>query len=126
LRDRIWRSASAAISLQDAGFRRLLQVNAMYFNSRRLLSGALIVGAVLSIGAIAAPRDAAAAGAVAPFCISSGGGGEGGGYRTSRCEFFDYQKCLEAATGGSNCVQNIDYHGDASTAPAATHARKRR
>lgn len=98
----------------------------MTFFPRTLLSIApVVLGAALIVGPQTIPR-AAAAGAVAPYCISSGGGGEGGGYRTSRCEFFDYQQCLQAATGGANCVQNIDYHGDTAARPPATQLRKRR
>lgn len=72
----------------------------------------------------AKPQPVAAAGRVAPYCIAIGGGGEGGGYRTTRCEFFDYQACIQAAAGGGNCVQNIDYRGD--PAPAAVPSRGRR
>jgi hypothetical protein len=70
------------------------------------------LGAMLAIGSPMIPRGAAATGAVAPFCIATGGGGEGGGYRTSRCEFFDYQACIRAAIGGGNCVGNVDYRGE--------------
>ena len=91
------------------------------------LAPVLAFGAALTIGSMTmAPLPAAAAGAVAPFCISTGGGGDGGGYRVGRCGFFDYQQCLQAAAGGGNCVQNIDFHGDASQPPAMTRPRKRR
>ena len=82
--------------------------------------------AALMAGSTAMPRVATAAEAVAPFCIATGGGGEGSGYRTSRCEFFDYQQCLQAATSGGNCVQNIDYHGATSTTSHGSPLRSRR
>ena len=86
-----------------------------------MMAIALAVGAALMLGATV--PSAAAAGAVAPYCIATGSGGEGGGYRTGRCEFFDYQKCLQAAASGGNCIQNIDYHGEP---PASTPSRRRR
>ncbi|MDB5619942.1 DUF3551 domain-containing protein [Tardiphaga sp.] len=90
------------------------------------VSAAFALGALFFAGAMTTPSPAAAAGAVAPYCIAFGGGGEGGGYRTSRCEFFDYQQCQQAASSGGNCVANIDYHGEVSTAPASPRSRKRR
>lgn len=78
------------------------------------------IGAVLIVGALSIVRPAAAASRVAPYCIATGGGGEGGGYRTSRCDFFDYQACIQAAARGGNCVQNIDYHGE----PAPSRQRR--
>ncbi len=84
-----------------------------------------MLGVASGVASVTLPPAAAATGAVAPFFISRGGGGEGGAYQTSRCEFFDYQACLQAATGGANCVQNIDYHGDASKAPVAKRSHLR-
>jgi hypothetical protein len=81
-------------------------------------------GAVLMAGALSMVGPAAAAGRVAPYCIATGGGGEGGGYRTSRCDFFDYQACIQAAAGGGNCVQNIDYHGEPAQTPAPSRQRR--
>lgn len=78
----------------------------------------LVLGVSLAATSLVLPGPANAA--EAPYCIAYGGGGESGGIRTGRCEFFDYQKCLEAATGGANCVQNIDYHGDAPSTPRAS------
>jgi hypothetical protein len=70
-----------------------------------------------------------AAGNVSPFCIARGGGAEGG-TPPEDCRYSDYQACLQAsATLHGNCVQNIDYHGEVSTAPAPlppTRARHRR
>jgi hypothetical protein len=72
------------------------------------------------------PVPASAASTQAQFCILRGGGGEGGSGRTDSCIFSDYQQCLQAAAAGGNCVQNIDYHGGASAAPAETSSRVRR
>ena len=89
-------------------------------STRILTASAVIWGIALAATSLVLPTPAKAAGAVAPYCIAYGGGGESGGIRTDRCEFFDYQKCLEAATGGANCVQNIDYHGEVSSTPRAS------
>jgi hypothetical protein len=68
---------------------------------------------------------AAAAGAP-PFCVLRGGGGEGA-TPPQICAYVDYQACLQAAADlHGNCVQNIDYHGEVSTAPARPRARHRR
>ena len=70
-----------------------------------------------------ATTPAAAAGAP-PFCIQRGGGGEGSS-PPQICAYYDYQACLQAAADlRGNCVQNIDYHGEVSTAP--TRSRRRR
>jgi hypothetical protein len=70
--------------------------------------------------------SALAAGGVPPFCVMRGGGAEGGGGGPQDCRYFDYQTCLQAsATLHGNCVQNIDYHGEVSTAPAAAPSRAR-
>jgi hypothetical protein len=47
------------------------------------------------------------------------GGANGPGSSPDDCRYFDYQACLQASveTHGT-CVQNIDYHGEVSTAPA--------
>jgi hypothetical protein len=82
---------------------------------------ALAIGAPLVSGAMAMAQPAT--GRVAPYCIATGGG-EGSGYRTGRCQFFDYQQCLQAAASGGNCVQNIDYHGEPQ--PASAPSRRRR
>jgi hypothetical protein len=72
-----------------------------------------------------AATPAAAASGVPPFCVARGGGGEGAAPRQD-CRYYDYQACLEAAVGGGNCVQNVDFHGEVSTAPAPVRARHRR
>jgi Protein of unknown function (DUF3551) len=78
----------------------------------------LILGAMLALFAAAAsPAPASAASAQAKYCILRGGG-EGSSGRTDSCIYSDYQQCLQAAASGGNCVQNIDYHGEASAAPA--------
>jgi hypothetical protein len=82
-----------------------------------LTASVVMAGVILAATSLARPGPAEAASAEAPYCIAYGGGGESGGIRTGRCEFFDYQKCLEAATGGANCVQNIDYHGGIPLTP---------
>jgi hypothetical protein len=82
--------------------------------------------AIFAIAATSSP--ALAAGGVSPFCIARGGGAEGGGGGPQDCRYSDYQSCLQAAAGlHGNCVQNIDYHGEVSTAPALpARARHRR
>jgi hypothetical protein len=72
------------------------------------------------------PALAAAAAGAPPFCVLRGGGAEGGS-PPQICAYFDYQACLQAAADlHGNCVQNIDYHGEVSTAPAPARARHRR
>jgi hypothetical protein len=90
----------------------------------RRIRAAIASGVALMAISMAMAQPAAAAGRVAPYCIATGGGGEGGGYRTGRCEFFDYQACIRAAIGGGNCVQNIDYRGE--TPPDEAPSRRRR
>lgn len=73
----------------------------------------------------ASPAPAVAAGAP-KFCILRGGS-DGPGSSPQLCSYDDYQTCLEAAAVlRGNCVQNIDYHGEVSTAPAPARARHRR
>jgi hypothetical protein len=79
---------------------------------------------VLSLPALTATSASAASG-VAPFCITRGGGAEGGGGAPEDCRYYDWQTCLQAAAARGNCVQNIDYHGEVSTAPAAAPVRTR-
>jgi hypothetical protein len=69
-----------------------------------------------------------AGGGVPPFCITRGGGAEGGGGGPQDCRYFDYQACLQASASlHGNCVQNIDYHGEVSTAPVPpSRARSRK
>jgi Protein of unknown function (DUF3551) len=70
--------------------------------------------------------SAPAVAAAPPFCVLRGGS-QGGGTAPQICAYFDYQACLEAAADlHGNCVQNIDYHGDVSTAPAQVRTRHRR
>jgi uncharacterized protein DUF3551 len=74
----------------------------------------------------AAPAPAAAASGASPFCVLRGGS-DGPGGSPQLCSYFDYQACLQAAADlHGNCVQNIDYHGEVSTAPAPARARHRR
>jgi hypothetical protein len=80
--------------------------------------------AMLFLPALAA-TPVAAAGAP-PFCVLRGGGGEGGS-PPQICAYVDYKACLQAAADlHGNCVQNIDYHGEISTAPARPRERQRR
>jgi hypothetical protein len=93
---------------------------------RAVLSAtALALGAACLMALTATP--AAAAGAP-PFCVSrGGGGGEGSAGSRQDCAYYDYQSCLQAAAAErGNCVQNIDYHGEVSTAPAPRVTRHRR
>jgi hypothetical protein len=83
------------------------------------------VAAVLVFAAIfsLAPAPAIAASGVPPFCVLRGGS-DGPGSSPELCAYFDYQACLQAAADfHGNCVQNIDYHGEVSTAPRARHRR---
>jgi hypothetical protein len=94
---------------------------------RTAFSGALLaLAAIFLLVAAATSSPALAAGGVPPFCIARGGGAEGGGGGPQDCRYFDYQSCLQAAIGRGNCVQNIDYHGEVSTAPAPARGRHRR
>jgi hypothetical protein len=86
---------------------------------RIALAGALFVSAVTSSPVLAAGTP--------PFCVARGGGAEGAS-PPQDCRYFDYQACLQAsAVLHGNCVQNIDYHGEVSTAPLPSpRARQRR
>jgi ABC-type sugar transport system substrate-binding protein len=82
--------------------------------------------AALALLALAAPSAAVAASGVPPFCILRGGT-DGPGGSPQLCSYYDYQTCLQAAAElRGNCVQNIDYHGDVSTAPAQASTRRGR
>jgi hypothetical protein len=77
-------------------------------------------------GLLLAPATPAAAAGVPPFCVMRGGS-DGPGGSPQLCSYYDYQACLQAASDlRGNCVQNIDYHGEVSTAPAPARARHRR
>jgi Protein of unknown function (DUF3551) len=84
---------------------------------------ALIVLASFVLPVSVAPAFASAA---PPFCVMRGGAnGDGGSPQI--CSYADYQACLLAAAElHGNCVQNIDYHGEVSTAPAPARPRHRR
>jgi hypothetical protein len=70
------------------------------------------------------PAPAASAAAVSPFCVLRGST-DGPGGSPQLCAYTDYQACLQAAADlRGNCVQNIDYHGEAATAPARTRRRR--
>jgi hypothetical protein len=88
----------------------------------------VIAAAVCAFAALCLPPLAAtpatAAGAP-PFCVLRGG--PDGDVPPQICAYSDYQQCLQAAADlHGNCVQNIDYHGVVSTAPAPARARQRR
>jgi hypothetical protein len=69
-------------------------------------------------GVTVKPAFAATRG-VPPFCVMRGGS-DGPGGSPQLCSYYDYQACLQAAADlRGNCVQNIDYHGEVSTAPVA-------
>jgi Protein of unknown function (DUF3551) len=93
-------------------------------SDRRIaVSATVFAFATVFLPALAA-TPAAAAGAP-PFCVLRGGAE--GASPPQICAYFDYQACLQAAADlHGNCVQNIDYHGEVSTAPAAPRARHRR
>jgi hypothetical protein len=77
-------------------------------------------------GLLLAPAIPATAAGVPPFCVMRGGS-DGPGGSPQLCSYYDYQACLQAASDlRGNCVQNIDYHGEVSTAPAPARARHRR
>jgi hypothetical protein len=85
-----------------------------------------LAAAAIVVGSLFLPVLASAASGAAPFCIArGGGGGEGGGGGSQDCRYYDWQTCLQAAAARGNCVQNIDYHGEVSTAPAAAPVRHR-
>jgi hypothetical protein len=76
----------------------------------------------------AAKLSPASAAGVPPFCILRGGS-DGPGSAPQDCRYYDYQTCLQAAADTrGNCVVNIDYHGEVSTAPGPAPAwtRQRR
>jgi hypothetical protein len=91
---------------------------------RTAFSTAVFVFAGNFLLASAAP--AVAATGAPPFCVARGGS-QGEGSAPQICAYFDYQVCLQAAADlHGNCVQNIDYHGEVSTAPAPFRMRHRR
>jgi Protein of unknown function (DUF3551) len=84
---------------------------------RRISAVAFALAAIFLLTPAAIPLPAFAAG-TPPFCLMRGGSNGPGG-SPQDCAYYDYQACLQASveTHG-NCVQNIDYHGEVSTAPA--------
>ena len=85
----------------------------------------LAFAASFLVASAALPAPAVAASGVPPFCVLRGGS-QGGGTAPQICAYFDYQACLQAAADlRGNCVQNIDYHGEVSTAPAPVRMRHR-
>jgi hypothetical protein len=85
----------------------------------------LALATLFLLAPAAIPSPALAAGAP-PFCVLRGGT-DGAGSSPQDCRYSDYQACLQAAADlHGNCVQNIDYHGDASSALAQAPARARR
>jgi hypothetical protein len=92
---------------------------------RRTLFAALVIPLAMLFLFAPGPTWSRAAGAP-PFCVARGGvNGPGGS--PENCAYSDYQACLQAAADvHGNCVQNIDYHGDVATVPAAVRTRHRR
>jgi hypothetical protein len=89
-----------------------------------IVFSAAVLAAFL-LAPVAIPSPAFAAG-TPPFCLMRGGSNGPGG-SPQDCRFFDYQACLQASVDShGNCVQNIDYHGEVSTAPAPVRVRHRR
>jgi hypothetical protein len=81
---------------------------------------------IILLSPAASPAPAIAASGVPPFCVLRGGS-NGPGSSPEFCAYFDYQACLQAAADfHGDCVQNIDYHGEVSTAPTAPRTRHRR
>jgi hypothetical protein len=92
---------------------------------RRMAYSAVAFVMTLLPALASSPATALAAG-VPPFCVLRGGS-DGPGGSPQLCSYYDYQACLQAASDlRGNCVQNIDYHGEVSTAPAPARARHRR
>src|SRR5437763_353198 len=96
-------------------------------SDRRPALSTTVFGLVtMLLAALTTPEPAAAASGVPPFCVLRGST-DGPGGSPQVCAYFDYQACLQAAVGlRGNCVQNIDYHGDVSTAPGPARPRHRR
>jgi Protein of unknown function (DUF3551) len=89
-----------------------------------LSASAFAIAALLPLALAATSAPAVAAGAP-PFCVARGG--FEGSSPPQVCAYYDYQACLQAAADlRGNCVQNIDYHDEVSTAPASKRARHRR
>lgn len=87
---------------------------------------ALPFAAIILLALTVTPGPAVAASGAPPFCIARGGS-QGDGTAPQICAYSDYQACLQAAAElHGNCVQNIDYHGEVSTAPARVRTRHRR
>jgi hypothetical protein len=90
---------------------------------RIAIPAALFAVAAMAAATVSSPALAAG---TPPFCVMRGGG-NGPGSSPQICAYFDYQTCLQAASDShGNCVQNIDYHGEVSTAPAPARVRHRR
>jgi hypothetical protein len=86
----------------------------------------LVFAANFLLALVASAAPAVAATDAAPFCVARGGS-QGDSSAPQICAYFDYQACLQAAADlRGNCVQNIDYHGEVSTAPAPVRMRHRR
>jgi hypothetical protein len=82
--------------------------------------------ATILLASAVSPAPAHAASGVPPFCVLRGGP-DGPGGSPQLCAYFDYQACLQAAADlHGNCVQNIDYHGEVSSASTPPRARHRR
>jgi hypothetical protein len=70
----------------------------------------------------ARPSVAARSG-IPPFCVLTGGP-RGPGSLPAICRFFDYQQCLQAAADlRGNCVVNVDYPGEITSAPGAAWSK---
>jgi hypothetical protein len=89
------------------------------------LAAATFAFTTLFLLAPAAMSSPALAAGAPPFCVLRGGT-DGTGSSPQDCRYSDYQACLQAAANlRGNCVQNIDYHGDTSSALAQAPARAR-
>jgi hypothetical protein len=91
---------------------------------RRVAFSAIGLAFATILPLVLAATPAQAAAGAPPFCVQRGGSS---GPAPQICSYFDYQACLQAAADlHGNCVQNIDYHGEVSTAPAPARVRHRR
>jgi hypothetical protein len=99
----------------------------MKMNWLALSAAAMLAGSALIMPTPwVAPAEAAARSGVPPFCVKRGGS-RGPDSEAQVCQFYDYQECILAAVElRGNCVVNVDYRGEVSTAPTPSQTRPRR
>jgi hypothetical protein len=87
------------------------------------LAVAIVSGDAACARAKPRAESAAARSGIPPFCVLTGGP-RGLGSVPAICRFFDYQQCLQAAADlHGNCVINVDYPGEITSAPGAAWSR---